>query len=192
MFHKIYGGGRKNAHPGCEAPKYEPECCPVEVCNPCGETCPPKTRASEAIILEANEVERCFPLTSFGCPANPIYANQHCFSMEIRKRGSCTLLTTLLPVRALPTGEVCFAWGGVWDEVSAGYYEADLYIDGKNCNTLLFKLRECSIMVHSSTPIIDITCPIPDPECCGSTPQIDDTPPVPAECDSTCDECENE
>lgn len=191
MFQKVYGGGHQKAHRGCEAPPYEPECCPCEPCSPCEPACPPKTRASDAIIIESHEVERCFSLKSFGCSPKTIYANQHCFMLRIRKRGSCTVITTVEPVRALPEGDVCFSWCNLWDDLGEGYYEADLFTDGKNCNTLLFKVRHCDIMVHSTTPIINEACPIDPAPCCGTNPQLDDEPPVETGCADECAVCED-
>ena len=189
-FRLVHGGQPELAHRGCEAPPYEPECAPCNPCNPCEPKCPPKTRAADAIIIERNEVERCFTLTDFGCKPNPLYANQHCFMLKIRKRGSCFNQAVLDPVRATMDGAVCFAWSTLWTNLGNGYYEADLFTDGRNCNTLLFYVRGCDVFISSSTPVIDDGChPVCEP-CCGTVPQIDDEPAPPVTCETECDTCE--
>lgn len=190
MFQKILGGPRVKAHKGCEAEPYIVEECPCEPCSPCEPKCPTKTRAADAIIVQPNEVERCFSLHTFGCKGSTVYANQHCFMLRLRKRGSCTVITSVEPVRALPNGDVCFSWCNLWLDLGSGYYEADLYVDGKNCNTLLFRVRDCDMVVSNTSPVINEACPITPTPCCGTNPQIDDEPPVVVTCAESCDPCE--
>ena len=188
QFVQVGGPGMRTLP--CEAPPYNPECAPCAPCNPCEPKCPPKTRAADAITIQRNEVERCFNLTSFGCKPETIYANQHCFMLKVRKRGTCFNVAVLDPVRALPEGAVCFSWGRLWTDLGQGYYEADLYTDGQNCNTLLFYVRGCDVLVHDSVPVIDEPCPIDATPCCGTTPQIDEVTAAPASCEDECSTCE--
>lgn len=95
------------------------------------------------------------------------------------------------PVRALPNGDVCFAWSDLWANLGTGYYEADLFTDGRNCNTLLFYVRDCAISVSSSSPVIDDGCATACEPCCGTVPQIDDEiAPSNESCEDECNACE--
>lgn len=101
-------------------------------CNcACPTTCPPKVRLKDYIRITPNTSETCF-LIGGECGADLLEPTQHCFIGYLRKRGECTAVATLQPVRATIDGKVCFAWNKKFWECGDGKYELDIAIDS-NC-----------------------------------------------------------
>lgn len=174
----------------CYAPPPDFSC--VDTCNPCHNPCepkcPPKVRAKDALCLTDDEWERCFSLYQYvGCSPVQVPAFIYCIEMRIRKQGLCRVLTKECPTRADVKGNACFIWSDDFRKLPAGYYEGDVYINGKNCFTLLFRKRGCwTNMKTESVELDDLPCEAPE-RCCGGCvpqPDFDNTPVV-----GDCEEC---
>lgn len=151
---------------------YNP-CTPCE--NPCEPKCPPKVRAKDAICLSDEEYERCFSLHRFvGCAPTQVPAFVYCIALKVRRQGMCRVLTEECPVRADAHGNACFVWSDKFRDLPAGYYEADLYLNGKSCFTLLFRKRDCWATAKTeSVRTAEQPCSPPEHCCVGCTPQPD-------------------
>lgn len=188
--------GHYNFRPTCDeaddcfAPKPDFGC--VDYCppchNPCEPKCPPKVRVSEAVCLSDEEYERCFSLHQYvGCEPVQIPAHIYCIALKVRKRGLCRVLTEECPVRADRDGNACFVWSDCFRALEAGYYEADLYINGKSCYTWLFRKRKCWAAMKTQSVDLDTPpCEAPEHCCvgCVPTPDIETEPPL-----GNCEEC---
>lgn len=168
--------GTPPAPDDCRLPPPTFDCVPCEPCNPCETRCPPKVRAKDALCLSDEEWERCFSLRRWvGCERLRIPAFVTCMLLKVRKQGFCRVLTEECPVRSDAQGNVCFVWSDKFRALPAGYYEADLHINGEVCLTLLFHKKSCwtSLRTESveldklpcDTPCCDVGCvPYPDIE----------------------------
>lgn len=165
----------------------------VDVCNPCAspceEVCKPKTRIQDAICLSDNEYERCFSLHQYvGCEPVQVPATLYCIELQVRKRGACRVLTRECPIRADIYGNACFVWSCEFRDLPAGYYEADLFLNGKSCFTWLFRKRGCwANMKTESVELEQPDCSAPAQCCngCVPTPDIETTTPM-----GDCEECD--
>ena len=162
--------GTHDAPLGChdEPPVFE---CPERSCVPCdtecGEKCPPKTRARDSEAIRENEHSRCVSLKGRGCQPKQLPAFMHCIEMRIRKKGSCKVLTTEIPYKATYTGEACFNWSNRFKRLEDGYYEGDIYINGKSCISWAFHIHACYVTMET-TDIEYLHEPCSDVECASS------------------------
>lgn len=169
---------------GCELPPPE-ILTSLAPCDPCEPKCPPKTRARDAETIYQEEVERCFIIRGWQCGAEQIPAHFHCVAMKIRRKGHCRELIKLAPYRATPDGAACFAWPMEFLNLESGYYEGDLYIDGKTCATVLLYLPPCRYVITSEEAIVkSAECEIPAHCSVGEVPMphIEIDPPADADC----------
>lgn len=175
---------------GCFAPPPDFGC--VDICppcnNPCEPKCPPKVRVQDAVCLSDEEYERCFSLHQYiGCEHVKVPAQIYCIELKVRKRGLCRVLTTECPIRADREGNVCFVWSDCFRELDAGYYEADLYLNGVSCYTWLFRKRKCWAKMNTVSVELDTApCHAPAHCCvgCVPTPDIETEQPL-----GNCEEC---
>lgn len=179
-----------DVYDGCYAPKPDFGCAPVcNPCdNPCEEKCPPKTRVQDAVCLSDEEVERCFSLYQYvGCEIKQLPAFIYCIALKVRKRGQCRVLTEECPIRADNNGNACFVWSDTFRNLDAGYYEADLYVNGKSCYTWLFRKRGCwATMETESIELEQPSCCPPNCCCVGCVPELDIETEEPL---GNCEEC---
>lgn len=180
-----------------EAPKYEEVCC-KDICNPCEvKKCPPVTCASDAIKIEAGEVERCFTLRQMGCNGRPIPAIRTCVRMDVRRKGLCEVLLKIKPYRASHNNGICFTWGEHFNRLPSGYYECDIYINDECCTHILLYKQACSFVATSDENVVDDGCN----ECvscgsrncrsrCCSVPQYDESIEETIDtCNTECNSC---
>lgn len=164
----------------------------VDTCNPCEDPCepkcPPRVRAKDAVCLDDNEWERCFSLYQHvGCEPVRIPAFVYCIALRVRRQGLCRVLTEECPIRADAYGNACFQWSKTFRELPAGYYEADLYVNGKSCYTWLFNKRSCwAGMETKSVAHEDFPCEPPAHCCVGCVPHPDFETELPK---GDCEEC---
>ena len=177
--------------PACYAPPPQFSC--ADDCNPCYDPCepkcPPKVRAHEAICLAEGEWERCFSLHRMvGCEPTRVPAFVYCIELKVRRQGSCRVLTCECPIRADKLGNACFQWSDKFRELGPGYYEADLYVNGKSCFALLLRKRECWAAAKSeSVEFEPLECDGPESCCVGCVPTPDfDNPPPLGDCSGGC------
>ena len=171
-----------------EPPEFEcaDTCTPCE--DECEDTCAVKTRARDSVALQEAEGNRCFSLHGRGCNPKQLPAFMHCIAMKVRRKGSCKVLTTEVPYKAKYDGSVCFNWTKRFKSLPDGYYEGDVYINGKTCYTWPFHIQGCYMSMQTE----DIgTCEDHKTPCdipCGCA-----TPPLEPEIDTTeadgCEEC---
>lgn len=148
---------RKAVTCGSEPPKWEEveRCCPT---SDCGERCPPKTRARDAIHIDRKQVEACFLFSASECGGKPLPLVRTWVSLEIRKKGFCKVLTCLPPTRMREDGALCFTWTDEFRKLPQGYYEGDLYIDGRLRMTLLFYIPPEKVSLLSVDMTEDDNC----------------------------------
>jgi hypothetical protein len=181
---------------GCHLPPPVFECEPVcNPCDPCESTCDPKTRARDSVAVLQTEVERCVSLLGRGCNAKQLPGFLHCIAMKVRRKGLCTVITEEIPRKALHDGSICFSWSNKFRDLQPGYYEGDIYLDGKSCITWPFHIPPCggSVTTESITEE-EMPCDIMgcgEPPCCvGEVPPLEVEPSVNP--DVECDPCGDE
>lgn len=165
--------GKENLPQGCELPA--PKIFTTQPnCDPCAPRCRPKTRARDAFTIYDDERERCFVLSGWGCERPKIPLHFHCVLMVIRAKGYCEELMEITPYRATADGAACFAWPPEFLNLPSGYYEGDIYMDGKTCATVLLYLPPCRHIV-TADEFYTITEPCEPCEPCevGEVPQPD-------------------
>lgn len=184
----------------CKTPAPDIFSCPLP--QPCEEEqcCDPKTHLKNAIKIKRNETERKLYLIENGCSYNQLPILMKCIKMVIRKRGFCRPILELEPYKLDIDGGVYFSWGKHFLSLCEGLYEADVFIDCKLVNTLLFYKKE-QLGTVVTEPVIYDPCSggeVPcDSSCgnscssCGSIPTIDieyDNTPKPncGDCDAGC------
>ena len=146
--------GTHDAPMGChdEPPVFEHverECAPCQ--TECGTSCPPKTKARNSEAIQKDEHSRCVSLKGRGCSPKQLPAFMHCIEMRIRKKGSCSVITTEIPYKATYTGAACFNWSKRFKALPDGYYEGDLYINGKSCYSWAFHIHACYIKMETES-----------------------------------------
>ena len=57
--------------------------------------------------------------------------------------GSCKVITREIPYKATYTGAACFNWSKRFKVLPNGYYEGDIYINGKSCVSWPFHIQDC-------------------------------------------------
>ena len=186
-----------------QPPEFE---CPDRTCDStCAPecACPPKTKAKYSEAIGENERSRCVSLRGRGCSPVKLPMFMHCIEMKVRRKGSCSVLTTEVPYKAKYDGSACFNWSNRFKRLEDGYYEGDVYINGKSCYTWPFHIRGCYVqMVTESTEHLQPSCsdvqcttecgcaPAGAPLCC-EKPTLDIEPVLTSDnqnC-SECDEC---
>lgn len=176
---------------GCFAPKPDFDC--VDTCqpcnNPCEPKCPPKVRAKDAVCLSDDECERCFSLFQYvGCDITKVPAHIYAIVLKVRRQGNCRVLVEECPTRSDNKGNVCFVWSEDFRQLPAGYYEADVVVNDRECFTLLFRKRGCwTRMVTEEVKLAQLPCEAP-PHCegCVATPDFEQTAP-----EAECGGCDN-
>lgn len=182
--------GDEERVPDCMLPPPDFGC--VDTCqpcdNPCEDKCPPKVRAKDAVCLSDDEYQRCFSIYQrIGCEPVRVPAFIYCIELRVRRQGLCRVLTKECPIRADNQGNACFVWTDKFRDLPAGYYEADLYINGKSCFTWLFRKRRCWAKMNTeSVSLQELPCEAPSTCCGGCVPQQDLTT------DTRLGDCSNE
>lgn len=175
-------GSRKSIDHTCTTPAPDIfSCPPIEQCH-VEECCEPKTYVKNAIKMQYNETERKIYLMENGCSLSQIPILMKCIKMVVRKRGFCKTLFELEPYKLDLDGSVYFAWGQQFLQTGKGLYEADIFIDCKLVNTLLFYKPEYRGVVVTEAVTFD-PCTNGNTPCdsscncgcasCGSIPTID-------------------
>jgi hypothetical protein len=142
-------------------------------------------------FIQATEImlsyEHCDPVALVGW--------QTCIKGNLRKRGTCDVLTTVAPVSASLDGKVKFDWNSidVWKHGN-GDYELDLMIKTAHgqhcCMTIGLRLIGCHIFMSSYNHMQQEACP-PKP-CAEPTCEEDCRIPLDEPDDVTAVEPENE
>lgn len=154
--------GRVQPRIGCdfsEPPEFEcrdMECIPCDD-NACG-TCPPKTRAKDSEAIGLNECSRCVSLRGRGCSPRQLPAFMHCIELQVRRKGTCKVITKEVPYKATYEGAACFNWSKRFKALADGYYEADVYINGKSCYTWAFHIEGCYVQMDTVSTEEDTRC----------------------------------
>lgn len=160
-----------------DAPEWK--CC--QPCPPpCRQKCCPKTRVWDAIDVFRDEYAQKFEIQRLveGGKAM-VAAHRHCIELTIRERGFCDVLVIIEPVRSDIEGNVWFEWPNEFSEAKAGYYEADLKIDGELCTTLCLRKVGCWTNAKLISREFNRVCPdtCVEDDCCEGTrpsPDLDD------------------
>ena len=168
----------------CAVPPPVYECAPRSFCEPEVLCCPAKTKAKDALRVYNDEVERCFSLNGNGCGRTPIPMTSVCIELRVRLRGACRDLVVQTPRSLNVAGDVCFRWTQEFLQLPEGYYEGDIYVNGKTCHTVGFYLPPCAGR-PTSTSVDYAACEVQDPSCCTSL-EVDqmNVPPVNQECNA--------
>lgn len=189
-----YGGCREEIKDNCLLPP--PDLCG---CEPvCEEEChcgphQVKTHARDAIVMKRNEVERWFSLTEWGCRGHPIPAVINCIELVLRRKGSCKDLCSLTPIRATADANVQFRWPKWFISEKHGYYEGDIYINGREQHTVLLKLPKNQAQVDDTgfeiSPFVCGDCCSTGYPDCVAVPDGQPAPSLSGSC--TTPECES-
>lgn len=190
MSKYLYGEDIKA--PPCGQPCYTPvediwEQVERQLCKPRKRCCPPRTRARDAIRVDANERGKCFHYGKKMCDGTwQQSVINHYYKMDIREKGYCDVLMCLPPDKATMDGSICWAWPKELHWLPTGYYEADVYIDNCLCHTHLFYIPECNVnavptetvygddcQTCSSCGHDDATCGCVKQDCCSKKPEVD-------------------
>ena len=154
-------------------------CCP----DPCRPKCCPKTRVWDCIDIYQDEMAHKFELQKMiNGAAQAIAAYKHCIELTIRERGYCDPVVIIEPTRAELDGTVWFDWPHKFTSAPAGYYEADLKINGEECLTICLHKLGCWAGAHSRDRLFVEDCQddchtCTDDRCCEGTrpsPDFDD------------------
>lgn len=184
---------------GCHLEPPEFDCAPTcEPCSPCGDVCKPKTRARDSVAIEYREGQRCVSLRGRGCKPSALPAFMHKIEMKVRRKGSCSVITTEIPYKAKYDGSICFNWSNRFKSLPDGYYEGDVYINCVTCYTWAFHIRGCYVTLETDdTQTLPYQCG--DDDCghkehtCGGCGCCGTKPPIEPEVDTTiakgCEEC---
>ena len=151
MTSKVLFGKAKQSDAACLLPPPEFSCHQHCDCEPSCEPqlCKPKTHARQSVIVPRDEVSRCIVLRNTGCKPKDLPAHMYCIEMKVRKKGACAVLSVERPYKATYTGAACFNWTKHFTRLPAGYYEADVFIDGKCCYTWAFHKEHCSVVADT-------------------------------------------
>ena len=154
MSQYLYGGDKPSVPCGqqCYVPVEDIwEKIERQLCSPKKKCCPPRTKARDAIRIEANESGRCFNYGRKLCDGTQEQSviNRY-YKMDIRQKGFCDVLMCVPPDRATMDGAICWAWPKEFHRLPKGYYEADIYIDNCLCHTHLFYLPGCNVAAKVS------------------------------------------
>lgn len=144
VLHRV-STGTHDAPAGCHHQPPEFECVErVSHCEPeeCG-SCPPKTKARHSEAIGYMEGQRCVSLRGRGCAPKQLPMFMHCIEMRVRLKGSCKVITREIPYKATYTGAACFNWSKRFKALPNGYYEGDIYINGKSCVSWPFHIQDC-------------------------------------------------
>nr|DAU63241.1 MAG TPA: hypothetical protein [Caudoviricetes sp.] len=179
----------KRADDACrlEAPDFG--CCP-RCPPPCRPKCCPRTHVWDAVDVFGDEAAHKFALLALtGGTLQVLPAHWHCIELVITERGWCDVLAIVQPVRTDAEGQVWFDWPEDFLRLPAGYYEADVKIDGKVCHTMLMHKIGCvSKVVEKERQFVKR--PWQDeciPDCCeGNRPSPDIDENYRSDCDVQC------
>jgi hypothetical protein len=163
------------------------ECCPAPVCCP-QQCCPPKTRLNTCMRLKYGMKEVSFLLSAWPCEPEVIPAHLHCWKVDIRRRGECTVRARMVPIRADIDGRAWFALPDDFWLLGEFTYEFDFYMDGKCL------LTQCVNVVGVRAHVSEIGFSRPaiycEPPKCAPAIEETDTPAPGAllsgDCDAEC------
>lgn len=161
------------------------ECCPAPVCCP-QECCPPKTRLNSCMRLKYGMKEAGFLLKSWPCAPEVIPAHLHCWIVNIRRRGECTVRARMKPIRADIDGRAWFNLPDNFWMLGEFVYEFDFIMDNKCI------LTQCVEVMGVRPYVADIGYSSPDTICAppACAPQIEEAEYngelLPGDCDDQC------
>ena len=151
MTSKVLYGKTKPIEDACLLPPPDFSCNQRCDCEPSCEPqlCKPKTHARQSVIMPSGEVGRCIVLRNMGCKPKDLPAHMHCIEMKVRKKGTCAIVTVERPYKATYTGAACFNWTNQFIRLPVGYYEADVFIDGRCCYTWAFHKEHSTVALDT-------------------------------------------
>jgi len=185
------GSGGNSCFPAIDISGCDPVCEPlVECCQ----IAPCKTRLRDAINMSPREVEHSFSFSEIGCGGAQIPVVVNRIGMVLRRRGNCTQIACLAPIRTTIDGYVVFRWPDVFLACSPGQFEGDVSINGTEVGSVLLIKPDQSVVVGDEGGAeTEFGCPSCGCSDCGCAPCGDyaEADGVPAESQSCggCSSC---
>jgi hypothetical protein len=142
----------------CSITPAPPYVCPPPLpCIPSPKCCPPIVSVRNYIIVPSDEYERCLVISSTKCKTSAKLKN-HCIELRLRKRGCCTVVAVERPYRLTPVGAVCFKWSIALKSLPPGYYEIDIFMDGKPCGLMGMHIPSCNTVLVTMEVLTETEC----------------------------------
>lgn len=160
-------------------------------CDPCSDKVPPRTLAKDSICISPSERERCFRMSARQCDGSltqyPAFLD--CIQMRVRRKQLSRVVSVEEPIRATASGDMCYTWSCHFLALGPGYYEGDVYFNGKYSHTIGLHKNAASIVSHAAESVeAQPSCEEPQcGPCCGTVPQVEEEAPTPQTYD--CEDC---
>lgn len=167
-------------------------------CDDTVKTCPPITRAEDAIIIRRTEVERKIKLM-VDCDEELVPCKK--MKLTLRRRGECDVVSTVIPWHADCDNYVYFDWDDAspsFNTLEPGQYEADVWFDCEVVQVLLLVIDQMWVGVRHARPKYrqdcTETCAPPTPcrtnnKCCGEVPEVTGSCDTTEESETNCNTC---
>jgi hypothetical protein len=128
---------------GCydQFPAQQSHCEPV--CQPCVPCCPAKVEKRNYVNVKPDIGRTWFTVGADLCSGDVVDGATSCIELRVRARGECYVQLVLNPTAARLDGSFCVDWPLSFWRLGDGWYEADVYVNGRTCLTVGLHVRQC-------------------------------------------------